>query len=353
MDQGRMRQDKYLQVNKKTATGTGGHPSGVIGLNREVQPVTPGVRPVYYPAGETGDRWISMDTRHTRPAALAVCLLVLLAGAGPAAGASGTLTPDPGAVTIVAGNGPDYNPGTNITFFGTNTGSGTTYLFITGPNLAENGSRINSSDPRHWPVYEGNASTFQEIAVSPEGRWSWTWDTRGIALDPGIYLVYAVGRPHDRAHLELTPYGTATVILTDQPLPAPTRLQDVPPATVAVSAFSADPAGDLAAGVPVAVSATIDLPSAGTETFPPSSDLLLETDLDKPRWTVTLFLDGVENPLPEQGGRAMPVTGWVLSYPPAVQESLRIILQGTVPSGQSGRGPVREDRDDRPGSSRA
>src|SRR5512136_738043 len=39
-----------------------------------------------------------------------------------------------------------------VTFSGTNTDSGTTYLFITGPNLKTNGAQIQSLHPGQSPV---------------------------------------------------------------------------------------------------------------------------------------------------------------------------------------------------------
>jgi PKD repeat protein len=105
-----------------------------------------------------------------------------------------------------------YYFGDTITFSGTNTFSGTTYLFITGPNMKENGSRIQSSDPRHFGVTDGDASTFLAAGVGPDNQWSWTWDTHTCAIDAGTYTVYAAGAPRDKFHINSTVYNTTIII---------------------------------------------------------------------------------------------------------------------------------------------
>ena len=99
-----------------------------------------------------------------------------------------------------------------------------------------------------------------------------------------------------------------------------------------VSTISIDPSGYLIPGTPVIVSLKIDFVATGGETFPSSSTLQMITDLENPKWTWTRLLNGVENPQPQAGGKMLELTGWDLSYPSAVEESVRITLEGVAPS---------------------
>ena len=101
---------------------------------------------------------------------------------------------------------------------------------------------------------------------------------------------------------------------------------------VTVSDPVINPTGDLTAGTNVSVSFKIDMTPAGGVTFPPDGTLQIFTDLNNPQWTSTLIRDGVEQAEPSSSSRSMYLSGWVLSYPSSVQESLRITLQGMVPS---------------------
>ena len=56
------------------------------------------------------------------------------------------------------------------------------------------------------------------------------------------------------------------------------------------------------------------------------------TDLEKPKWTWTLLLNGVENPRPQSTGKILELSGWDLSYPSDVEESVRITLEGAAPT---------------------
>ena len=99
-----------------------------------------------------------------------------------------------------------------------------------------------------------------------------------------------------------------------------------------VSTVSIDPSGDLMPGTPVIVSFKVDFSASGGETFPSSSSLQMITDLEKPKWAWTLLLNGVENPRPESTSKIMELSGWDLSYPSDVEESVRITLEGVAPT---------------------
>ncbi|MCX6696763.1 MAG: hypothetical protein NTV84_04250 [Methanoregula sp.] len=101
---------------------------------------------------------------------------------------------------------------------------------------------------------------------------------------------------------------------------------------VTVSDPVINPTGDLTSGTNVSVSFKIDMTPAGGLTFPEDNTLQIFTDLNSPQWTSTLIRDGVEHPQPVSSSRSMYLSGWILSYPSSVQESLRVTLQGMVPT---------------------
>ena len=100
-----------------------------------------------------------------------------------------------------------------VTFSGTNTGSDTTYLFITGPNLKTNGAQIQSIHPGQSPVIDGDASTFQAARVRSDNTWSYTWDTHNVMIDSGTYTVYAVSTPRDLPHINSTHFDRISFIM--------------------------------------------------------------------------------------------------------------------------------------------
>jgi len=99
----------------------------------------------------------------------------------------------------------------------------------------------------------------------------------------------------------------------------------------AVETIIVDPSGSLTPGTPVTVTFKIDFTASGTETFPSGDELEMSTDLEKPTWTYSLVLDGVDTPQPSSTGRMLSASGWILSYPSSVEESLKVTLQGTAP----------------------
>ncbi|MFA5269100.1 MAG: hypothetical protein WC379_14120 [Methanoregula sp.] len=141
--------------------------------------------------------------------ALAACCLFILAAIAPAAGSAG----DDGSITITQPKNGAYSLGDTLTFSGTNTGSDTTYLFITGPNLNAKGSQIQSTHPRNSPVTDGDASTFQAAFRSAGNNWDWTWDSRNALIDTGVYTVYAASKPRDIAHINDTHYARISFIM--------------------------------------------------------------------------------------------------------------------------------------------
>ena len=100
-----------------------------------------------------------------------------------------------------------------ITFSGINTASNTTYLILSGPNLDINGSQIQKDWPGKYPVTDGDASTFMAISVTPDNTWSYTWDTHNVAIDSGLYMVYAASTPRDIPHINSTHSNTISFIM--------------------------------------------------------------------------------------------------------------------------------------------
>ncbi|WP_165075932.1 hypothetical protein [Methanogenium sp. MK-MG] len=92
------------------------------------------------------------------------------------------------------------------------------YLFLTGPNLAPGGVRLDSITS---PVVSGNAASFTRVPVR-SGAWEYEWDTgrTGGTLDTGTYLVWVLPQPLDRYDLGDTSYATKSVLLTKPVLTA-------------------------------------------------------------------------------------------------------------------------------------
>jgi PKD repeat protein len=98
-----------------------------------------------------------------------------------------------------------------------------------------------------------------------------------------------------------------------------------------VTSISVHPPGDLAGGMPVSVSYHVNINGETGETFPAGSDLRMSTDLEDAMWEYTLVLDDVDSWQPVSYNQTLNVSGWILSYPPSVRESLNVTLSGTAP----------------------
>lgn len=92
-----------------------------------------------------------------------------------------------------------------------------------------------------------------------------------------------------------------------------------------------NPQGDLVSGTPTSATFQIDY----NDVFPPKDTLQFSTDLEKPKWTYSLFLDNVENPREPVGGNTLTITGFEISYP--VKETINVTLVGTAPFVQSSK----------------
>jgi hypothetical protein len=99
-----------------------------------------------------------------------------------------------------------------------------------------------------------------------------------------------------------------------------------------VSSITVDPSGSLVPGTSVLVSYKVDFSASGDETFPSSNELQMSTDLDQAIWSYSIVLDGIDQPQPSGSGRVLSVSGWILSYPSSVEESLKVTLEGKAPT---------------------
>jgi len=82
----------------------------------------------------------------------------------------------------------------------------------------------------------------------------------------------------------------------------------------------------------VIVTFKVDLSGAGDTTFTSDNELDMSTDLDSAKWTYALVKDGVDVIQPTETGRVLKLTGWFLSYPSSVEESLKVTVQGNAPT---------------------
>jgi PGF-CTERM protein len=127
-----------------------------------------------------------------------------------------------GAVTIVASGDQSYYLGEEVKFSGTNTESSTTYLFIIGPNLDDDGAQL--TQPREDAV-SCDEETFAKADVLADNTWSYKWGTSKVPLDAGTYTIYAVSQPVNRDQtpgngdcdgeesIATTAYGTVSIII--------------------------------------------------------------------------------------------------------------------------------------------
>lgn len=120
--------------------------------------------------------------------------------------------------------------GEEVTISGAATSGPYVYLFLTGPNLPENGVALHDITKRADRGY------FTKVSVDGD-RWSYTWHTGSIngKLDEGTYTLWVVSGPNDRSNLAQADYRTISVTLgkpyitVDTPVqPGSMDLQSVP-----------------------------------------------------------------------------------------------------------------------------
>jgi len=95
--------------------------------------------------------------------------------------------------------------GDEVILEGVNSETDTTYLFMTGPNIPAEGGRLDSPQTA---VIDGDPDSFTRTGVEADGGWRYRWQTRGIGLDAGVYVVYAESQPRSRTNLVQGEYST-------------------------------------------------------------------------------------------------------------------------------------------------
>jgi len=137
-------------------------------------------------------------------------MILLLIVAGTVVLSLSPVSAEKPVVTIVAQGDQSYYMGETVVFAGTNTDSDSTYLFITGPNLPNNGGNLASPDQ---DTVSGNHGSFTLVKTKPDKTWEYTWYTSDLRLDAGSYTVYAVTKPETKDQFnDLTTYGTVSII---------------------------------------------------------------------------------------------------------------------------------------------
>jgi hypothetical protein len=97
---------------------------------------------------------------------------------------------------------------------------------------------------------------------------------------------------------------------------------------ISVASVSIDPSGSLTPNNPVTVSFKVE----NSGVFPSDGEIQLFTDLEKPKWTYTIIVNGVENLRPVEGGRTLTITGFELSYKTSDEVVVRVTLEGVAPT---------------------
>ncbi|MDD1724491.1 MAG: DUF3821 domain-containing protein, partial [Methanospirillum sp.] len=115
-----------------------------------------------------------------------------------------------GDVTIVASGDQSYYLGEEVKLSGTNSETDITYLFITGPNLPDNGGMLKS--PRK-EVNNDQPASFDQADVQDDDTYEFKWQTANLEMDAGTYTVYAVSAPRDADHLNDAQYDTVSLVV--------------------------------------------------------------------------------------------------------------------------------------------
>ena len=107
------------------------------------------------------------------------------------------------------GDNQSFYLGEEVTLSGINTGSETTYLFVTGPNLPGGGANLVDLAA----VVDNDPTTFTQQTVNADNTWEYRWSTANLNIDAGSYTVYAVSSPNNRDNLGGTQYSTTSFVV--------------------------------------------------------------------------------------------------------------------------------------------
>ena len=111
--------------------------------------------------------------------------------------------------SAVASSGIQTTLGNDVPLSGYSTAGPYVYLFLTGPNLPENGVALNDITKR------ADQGGFTKVSVDGDDHWAYTWHTGSVGgrLDEGTYTVWVVDGPNDRSRLAWADYRTIAVTL--------------------------------------------------------------------------------------------------------------------------------------------
>lgn len=140
--------------------------------------------------------------------------------------------------------------GDDVKLGGYAPGGAFVYLFLTGPNLPENGVALHDITKRADQGY------FTKVDVNGDDHWTYTWHTKSMGgrLDAGTYLVWVVNGPNDRSNLADAEFATISVTLGDPYVSVDTPVQTERTGTQTVTAGTA--ASPVPAGGTLSVSST-------------------------------------------------------------------------------------------------
>jgi hypothetical protein len=112
-------------------------------------------------------------------------------------------------VTIAAQGDRSYYLGEEVVFSGYNYDSGSTYLFITGPDISNSGGKLTSP---HQNATSGNPGSFEIVKTKPDKTWEYTLYSYNLGIHPGPYTIYAASQPKTKDQLNNATFGNASII---------------------------------------------------------------------------------------------------------------------------------------------
>jgi len=129
----------------------------------------------------------------------------------------------------------DFQIGETVTLSGMNTENGTTFLFLTGPGLDENGVMLTDTSAM------ARNGSFNSVTVT-DYAWKFEWDTSlsTVNLQEGMYSIYAMTDPLPRGSLPGRRYVTGAIVFRGRLFPATTATT---PAPTPVPTWTPAPAG--------------------------------------------------------------------------------------------------------------
>jgi hypothetical protein len=98
-----------------------------------------------------------------------------------------------------------------------------------------------------------------------------------------------------------------------------------------VGSVAVNPSGNLYPGNSVNITYTVY--AASGMAFPSYDDLQFITELDDPRWTYSIAVNGIKNTRPVTGGKTVTINGFELGYRNQDEVIVYVLIQGDIPAG--------------------